>query len=100
MAVAELRVQPLPGLGDKAEQRMPSNLAGVDAARALPGADRAVVLDVARVQIERQRRPATEQRVDAGEDGTKRAVELPDVAEVEAGEEAPERRRIGDGVTP
>src|SRR5581483_10584203 len=55
VAVAELRVQPLPGLGDKTDQRMPGDLAGVDAAGPLPGADRTVMLDVARVQIERQR---------------------------------------------
>src|SRR5436190_1130733 len=61
VAVAELRVQPLARFADEAEQRMPADRALVGAARPLPRADRPVVLDVGRVQIERHRL-ALEQR--------------------------------------
>src|SRR5439155_15028284 len=57
VAVAELRVQPLARLADKAEQAMPADLARVGAARPLPRADRTVMLDIARVEVERHRRP-------------------------------------------
>src|SRR5437870_4285638 len=55
MAVPQLRVQPLTGLTDKTEQRMPGDLARVHAPRPLPGADRTMMLDIARVQVERHR---------------------------------------------
>src|SRR6266508_1748375 len=57
VSVAQLRVQPLARLTNETEQGMPGDLAGVDAACALPRPDRSVVLDVARVQVERQRFP-------------------------------------------
>jgi hypothetical protein len=41
---------------------------------------------------------ALEERADAGEEPVEGAIELADVAEVEARQEAPERRRIGDRV--
>ena len=98
MAVAQLRVQPLARLADKAEQRMPGDLALVRATRPLPGAGRAVVLDVGRVQVERHRLPI-QQRLHARKQLVERPVELADVTEVEAAQKAAERRRLGQPVT-
>jgi hypothetical protein len=98
VAVAELRVQPLAGFADKAAQRVPADLARVGAARALPGADRPVVLDVGRIQIERHRLPI-EQRMHAREQLVERPVELTDMTEAEAAQKASQRRRLGQPVT-
>src|SRR6266540_786160 len=95
--VAQLRVQPLAGLRHEAQQRMPGDLAGVGAARALAGAGRAVVLDQRRVEVERDRLPV-EQRVDTSKELIESTVELADVAETEARQEAAERRRVGHRV--
>jgi hypothetical protein len=56
-----------------------------------------VVLDQRRVEVERQLL-ALEQRADAGEEAVEDAVELSDVTEVEARQQASERRRVGDAV--
>ena len=98
MAVAELRVQPLARLADKAEQRMPADLALVGAARPLPGADRTVLLDVGGVQVERHRLPL-EQRLHARKQPVERPVQLADVAETETAQEPAERRRLGQTMT-
>ena len=84
-------------LGDEAEERVPGDLAGVGAARALAGADRAVVLDKRRVEVER-RLPTLDERVDAGKQLVEGPVELADMAEVEARKEAPQRGGTGDRV--
>jgi len=78
---------------------VPGDLAGVGAAGALARADRAVCLDVARVEVERHRLPL-EQAVHASEEVVERAVELAEVPERETTQEAPERRRLGQGVAP
>jgi hypothetical protein len=62
VAVTKLAVQPLAGLRDETEQRVPGDLAGVGAACALPRAGRAVMLDHGRVELERHRLPL-EQRM-------------------------------------
>lgn len=98
MAVSEPAVQPLARLADKAEQRVPGDLASVGAARTLTRADRAMMLDQRRVEIERDHRPL-EQRMDAPKQLLQGALELADVAKVEAAEEAAERRRIRHRVT-
>ncbi len=77
---------------------MPADLAFVGAACPLPGADRAVVLDVGRVQVERHRFPI-EQRMHAREQLLECPVELADVAETEAAQKAAERRRLRQPVT-
>ncbi len=97
MAVAELRVQPLARFADKTQQRVPADLALVGAARPLSGADRAVVLDVGCVQVERHRLPI-KQRMHTREDLVERPVELAEVAEAEAAQKAAERRRLGQPV--
>src|SRR3990170_7247427 len=97
MAVAQLRVQPLARFRDEADERVPGHLAGIGAACPLPRARGAVVLDEGRVEVERHLL-ALEQRADAGEEPVEGAVELADVAEVEARQKAPERRRVGDRV--
>src|SRR5712692_9695959 len=76
---------------------MPGDLTGVGAARPLPRAGGAVVLDERRVEVERHLL-ALEQRADAGEEPVEGAIELADVAEVEARQEAPESGRVGDSV--
>ena len=53
VTVAQLDAEPLAGLGDEAERRMPADPAGIGAARALARTGRAVRLDVARVDVER-----------------------------------------------
>jgi hypothetical protein len=53
VTVAERAVQPLAGLVDEAEQRMPGDPAGVGAARPLPRPDLSVMLDRRRVEVER-----------------------------------------------
>jgi hypothetical protein len=98
VAVAELRVQPLTRLADKAEQRVPADLALVAAARPLPGTDRAVMLDVGRVDVERHRLPV-EQRMHTREQLVECPVELADVTEAEAAQKTAERRRLGQPVT-
>src|SRR5207248_5768835 len=95
VAVAELAVQPLARLTNKAEQRMPGDLAGVGAARTLPRAGWPVVLDQRRVEIERHRLPL-EQRMHARKQLLDRPLELADVAGVEAGTDTAQSRRIGD----
>ncbi len=99
VAVPELAVQPLARLADKAEQRMPGDLAGVGAARALPGADPPVVLDQGRIQIERHH-PPVEQRMHAHKQLLERALELAQMPQAEAREESAERGRIGHRMTP
>src|SRR6266542_1421745 len=77
---------------------MPGDLARVDAARSLPRADRAVMLDVARVQVERDRLPL-EQRMHPGAQLIERPVELAEMAERETAQETPERRRLRQTMT-
>src|SRR6266849_1364718 len=77
---------------------MPRHLAFVGAARPLPRADRAMVLDVGRIEIERHRLP-TEQRMHARKQLVERPVELTDMAEAEAAQKPAERRRLGQTVT-
>jgi len=54
-----------------------------------------VVLDEARVQVERHLLTANNERVHAREQLVKRAVQLAEVPERETPEEAPDRRRVG-----
>ena len=98
MAVTQLRVEPLAGLADKAEQRMPADLAFVGAACPLPRADRAVMLDVGRVQVERHRLPL-KQRMRTRKQVVECPVELADMTEAEAAQKAAERCRLRQTVT-
>jgi hypothetical protein len=90
-------VQPLARLADETEQRVPGDLARVDATRPLPRADPTVMLDVTRVQIERHRLPV-EQRMRTRKQLVEHAIQLRDVAEREAAQEATERRRFRKSV--
>jgi hypothetical protein len=98
-ASAQLRVQPLAGLADKTEQRMPSNLAGIGAVGALARAGRPVMLDQGRVQIERHRLPL-EERMHARKQLVERALEPADVAQAEAAQKPADRGRVGQTMTP
>jgi uncharacterized tellurite resistance protein B-like protein len=57
-----------------------------------------VVLDERRVEIERDLLAARKQRPDTREEMIKRPVQLADMAEREASQEAPERARLGQAV--
>jgi hypothetical protein len=87
--VPELSVQPFARFGKETEERVPGDLARIGAARALARADRPVVLNKRRVEVEGHLLPL-EQGMDAREEAVEGVVQLTDVAEIEAGEEAPE----------
>src|SRR5262249_39675660 len=97
MAVAEPRVQPLAGLRQEGKQRMPGHLARIGAARAVARSRRPMVLDEGGVEVKRDLF-ADLQGVDTREQPLKRAIELPEVPEAEAAQEAPQRRRLGQAV--
>ena len=77
---------------------MPANLALVGAARPLPRPDRAVMLDIGRVEIERHRFPI-ELRMHTGEHLVEGPVELADVTETEATQKTTHRRRLRQAMT-